>query len=94
MLKHHADLLSLLRCNVSPDRANKALADAIKSIKNIQSRRLVRANATRWSSFYKSLKSIFHLKEAIILMFGRDRAKVGKKRLFNPEQLENVSLGT
>ena len=75
-------------------RPNKALTEAIR-IKKLSARQLVRANATRWSSFYDSLKSILELREAIELMIALDKERAKKRKkdgVFRADQLKDVSM--
>ena len=72
-------------------RVKQALGLQIKALQ-LEARELVRANTTRWSSFYHSFKSILALKEAIIQMLIRDSRREKKERIFNEDQLKHVSF--
>lgn len=72
-------------------RVKEELGQQIKALK-LPGRELVRANATRWSSFYKSFQSILPLKEAIMNVISRDVLRDVKNRIFSEMQLEHVRM--
>lgn len=84
----HANLLSF---PTKMYRAKKALADVIKAY-GLKARQLVRANATRWSSFFKSLTSILDLKKAIVHVITSDKLSDKKNRMFSNDQLKKVRM--
>lgn len=56
----------------------------------VKTKTLVRANKTRWSSFYNCLLSIKDAERAIKLMLIRDQAAKKKNKAFKPHQVKKV----
>ncbi len=74
----------------TPHRVSEALSTACR-LTETRPFKLVRANATRWSSFYACIESIKQAEMAIKLMIERDSGRPQTKKIFKPSQLEKVT---
>ena len=72
-------------------RVSEALSTACR-LTETPALKLVKANATRWSSFYACIDSIKRAEMAIKLMIDRDKGREETKKVFKPSQLEKVRM--
>lgn len=73
-------------------RGHLALVAACRSVRpQVEAKQLVRANRTRWSSFYDCLVSIKRVERAIKAMLINDSlVKKKKDKVFKEKQLKKV----